>query len=1121
MEIHVESEGDELARWLNSAGLGMHIEAFRRNDVTFDLLWRLSDADLKELGLSLGHRRLAMAAIDELKAARPVPAASSLKGAPEQGERRQITVMFCDLVGSTELSTRLDLDDLRNVLHDYYSSCSRIIEESGGFIARIVGDGILAYFGYPMAHEDAAERAVRASLKIIETIGDTALDAPPRFNVRIGLATGLSVISDMVGSGFSERHAATGLTPNLAARIQSLAGPGMIAVADETRRLAGGLFVYGNMGTHQLQGLDKPVQVWRVLGESTSGIRFDAHRTEIGDCLGRDAELEAISAAWAAAREGQGAIVTLIGEAGIGKSRLLRTAGERFAAGVGVGMLMQCAPNQTATPLHPLTSWIRRETQVGAGTTAEHLAQIANWLGPGTEALDLPLVADLLDLPVPPTPALQHMPPDRKRSLTREALLRHFERRCEAGAVLFMLEDAHWMDGATEDFLRALFRRMADRRFMALITSRPPEKQDWQGAGPVTEVRLEPLRRPDAQRLVNSVCRGKQLPAAVLEVILSKTDGIPLFIEELTATVLESGLLREDGSTLVIDGPMPALDIPSTLRDSLMARLDRLNDAKEVARVASALGREFSFSLLHRVTGHPPGRLRAALDRLVEAQLLFRRGSPPAVEYVFKHALVQQAAYAGQLRGDRQSLHARIIDAIERFEPETAAREPGLMAHHCQEANLPDKEVDYLHAAGLASTRMVAIAEALAYFTRAEQVVAALPPSAHNARRHIDVILGLMEVGRFAILPKRLMELGALARSLAPLAGADTDAVTMSSILFQEGRAHLYSSRYATARQMFSQIRQLGRAHASPQIEFKPGSALTMALCCQGRFNETLEFIDGDTVEHYRSAGSYIDYISALGWIGYARCQAGPGDDGLRFGHMSVQEAELVQSPVYVGGAYIWRSHAYMAARRFDEAVADARRCVAISQQYAVPYLGWHGLVFLSLSLCRAGKLDDAERALEEARTLLAAVAQGHWTLLDYLPTIEAELACMRGDHTRALAAADEAIALAQEFGGLFTEATAWRVKAMSTVRSGGDLDQAHAYFDEAMRLCETGGAHAERCYAHLVWAQALDAAGRAGQAQEAIGQARALALRYAFDLGRCEYGAAALLEERGTALRA
>ena len=1098
----VAPEKNDLVVWLNSLGLGMHAQAFEKNDVTFDLLRTLSDADLKELGLSMGHRRILMRAASQVRPKKPVPRQA------DHGERRQITVMFCDLVGSTEMSGRLDLDDLRNLIHSYYSSCCNIIEDAGGFTARLVGDGILAYFGYPMAREDAAECAIRASLRILETLASGRLDGSSQFNVHIGLATGMSVISDMVGSGFAERHTATGLTPNLASRIQSLATAGSVFVADETRRLAGGLFMYADMGWHQLKGLDKPVQVWRVVGESLSSVRFDAHRTEIFECIGRDAEMNTVLESWNLALSGQCSIVTITGEAGIGKSRLLRTASDQFARLSGLAVLLQCSPNQAATPLHPLIAWIRREARIGSSAGPENLEHLAAWLGGAATPLDLGLIADLLAIPVPDAQALPRMPPDRKRNLTRDLLLRHFNRHTESAPVLFMLEDAHWMDGATEEFLKALFQRMRDRPFLALLTSRPPEKREWSDAGNVRGIRLEPLQPTDAKRLIQNACHGKSLPPAVVSLILARTDGIPLFIEELTATVLESGVLHGESDAPVVAGPLPTMDIPSTLRDSLMARLDRLEGAKEIACVASALGREFTFSLLQRVAGQSPGKVAAALDRLVDAQLLFRRGVPPAAEYVFKHALIQQAAYEGQLRSDRQALHARIVHAIEAHQSETARNEPGLMAHHCQEAILPDKEVDYLFAAGRASTRVVAIAEALSYFSRAEQVIATLEQTSRNVRRHIDIILGLMEVGRFAILPNRLTELGALARSLSAIDGVACDAATLSAIMFQEGRAHLYCGRYTEARRIFTEIRQLGRESGSAQIEMKPASAFSMNLCCQGLFDETLDFINEGNVGRYKEAGSFIDYISGLGWIAYASCQMGPGDDGLRFADLSVQEAMQVQSPIYLGGACIWRSHALMAVRRLDEAVAEARRCVQLSQTHSVPYLGWHGLVFLALCLCRTGRFDEADETLAEARDLLARTAGGQWSLLDYIPAIEAEIACFRGDHARAIASADRAIAVAQAAGGYFAEAIAWRVKAISAVRTGADPQEAQVLFNNAVRLYQRGGARAEQAFATLIWARALHLSGHAEHARESTHAATELARTHGFDLGRCEYGA-------------
>jgi class 3 adenylate cyclase/tetratricopeptide (TPR) repeat protein len=1104
---------DDFLQWLEALGLGKYATRFAANDVGFDTLRLLSDADLKELGLSLGHRRMLQRAIERLPPPTAARAPAAVPLAQTQGERRQITVMFCDLVGSSELSVRLDPEDLRSLIHAYYSSCCKVIEESGGFNARIIGDGILAYFGYPAAREDAAECAIRAGLRIVESVGRESLEGRIRIDVRIGLATGVSLISDMVGIGFSELHAVMGQTPNLASRIQSLAEPGTVTIADETRRLAGGLFVYADHGSHHVKGFSQPVQVWRVLGESRSGARFDAQHSAHVDCIGRDGQLDTLQNAWTRVQQGSSRIVTLVGEAGIGKSRLLRTASERFKPAPGLTVFMQCAPSQATTPLHPLIDWLRRDIGVTPAGAAEDRGRLEAWLGGGATALDLSLIAEFLSVPLVEGMAQPPLPPDRKRHLTREVVLCHFERHSDAAPVLLLVEDAHWMDGATKAFLLALFERMRDRPMMAMITMRPGHSQPWADDTTASEMTLDPLPRADAERLIRNTCRGRRLPTAVFDEILAKTDGVPLFIEELTATILESGLLRNEGTDLVMDGPMPALDIPSTLRDSLMARLDRLSDIKGVARIASALGREFTFSLLAQVSEKPTHQLIAALDRLVEAQLLFQRGVPPEAEYVFKHALVQQAAYDSQLRSDRQALHARIVRAIETHQPETVRQEPGLMAHHCELAGMTDREVDYLYAAGLASTRIVAIPEALSYFSRADAAIARLEPSPRNATRNIDIILGMMEVGRFAILPSRLRALSQRARDLSRGAGVTCDAAMTAAILFQDGRAKLYSSHYTEARSIFQEIRQLGIGHGSLPIERKPASAFGMNLCCQGLFNETLEFINEGNIGYYKESGSFIDYISGLGWIAYATCQTGAEKEGLRFGDLSVREAENVQSQIYLAGAYIWRSHALMAVRRLDEAVSDADHCVTLSAVHSVPYLGWHGLVFLALCQCRSGDLSAATASLAKARALLAQVEDGEWSLLDYLPAIEAEIACFGGDHARAMQSADAAIAIAGATGGHFAEAIAWRVKAISCIRAGGDPDQAQAFFDRAMQWHELGDAKAESAFSALVWAHSLQLSGHPGLAQRWANRAKAMAQHHGFVLERCEHAAAAVLE--------
>lgn len=1094
--------------WLQAFGLEGYAEVFAREAIDFASVHLLSDDDLKALGMTLGHRRILLRAVEQLQgtaAARaPVPAGGG------EGEQRQITVLFCDLVGSSVLARQLDPEDLRSLIHTYYSLCCRVIEESGGFVARVIGDGILAYFGYPQAREDAAECAVRAGLRILEWVGREEVKGLGRIQVRIGLATGLSVVSDMVGVGFSELHAVTGATPNLASRIQSMVEPGTLGVSEETRRIAGGFFVYADLGPHHFNGFDQPVRVWRVVGESRASDRFDAQHAVVVDCLGRDAEMARLREVWDQVRTGRCRIVTVVGEAGIGKSRLLRAARDGFAPRPGATLFLQCAPNQRSTPFHPLLDWLRRDIGLDAAEPHLHRVRLDAWLGDAASALDRFLMADFLSLSIDAISGdlKPSLPPDRKRQLTWALLNRHIERLCRRAPTLLVVEDAHWMDGATRDFLSLLFEQQQDLPLMALVTQRPEMTPVWAGHLAATELTLEPLARGAAERLVHESCRGRTLPAPLVAEILDRTDGVPLFIEELTATIVESGLLPDASDAQPKSGALPALDIPSTLRDSLMARLDRMNDVKDVARIASALGREFSYTLLAQVSEKPAQQLVQALDRLVGARLLFQRGVPPQADYQFKHALVQQTAYESQLRSDRQALHARIVNTLETHRPELARDQPGLMAHHCELAGLTDREVDYLLAAGRESTRVLAIAQALSYYERADAAMARLEPTARNVRRHIDIVLGLMEVGRFAILPSRLRALSERARQMAQREGVTGDDAMTAAILFQDGRANVYTSRYEAARSIFHEIRRLGAAQQSTAIAMKPASAYAMGLCCQGLFSELLEFLHGANIGYYKQI-SAIDHIAGLGWIGYASCQTGSVTEGLRLAHQSVQEAELLQSPIYMAGAYIWRSHAWMAVRRFDEAVADARRCVSLSTVHAVPYLGWHGLVFLALCQCRSGDTEAATASLAQAQALLARLDDGQWSLLDYLPAIEAEIAWARGEAARADELADQALAIALPIGGHFTAGMAWRVKALSALRLGGDVDGAQALFDRAAACHAAGQAQAEACFSAWVWAEALREAGHAQPSRRWADTALSLAEQLGFDLRGCEFGPA------------
>ena len=1099
----------EVDHWLESLGMGRYAAAFAANDIDLEALAELTDPDLQALGLSLGHRRKLLKAIAALRAS----AAPSI--APGDAERRQLTILSCDLVGSTALSARLDPEDMREILGAYHRCCAEQITAAGGFVARFMGDGVLAYFGYPQAHEDDAERAARGALALIEAVAQLRVGHEAALQVRVGVATGIVVVGDLIGDGAAQERGVVGDTPNLAARLQTLAEPGQALIAHTTRQLAGGLFEYRDLGRVAVKGLAEPVQAWQVTGTSAVQSRFTArHETILTPLVGREAELDLLLRSWRHAMAGEGRAVLLSGEPGIGKSRLLRMVSEHVAGSQASEFLLQCSSLQTASPLSPVIAELSRAIGIDRrDTAAANLDRIEAWLGAAADGQSVALLADLLAVPPDARCPSLSLAPDRKKALTQDLLIDLLTNRAAERPVLFMLEDAHWIDGTTQELLLRLLDRVHDKRFLAIVTVRPEHGVPWSSLKFATSLVLMRLGRAEIEQLIRGATRGKALPASVVDQIVAKTDGVPLFVEELTKTIVESGQLREEGDAFVL----PQLVIPSSLHDSLMARLDRLPRAKEVAQVGSTIGRTFSFAMLAAVTAQPADSLVAELERLVEAGLLVQSGVPPLAEYSFRHALIQDTAYESLLKLKRQALHGEIVRAIEADFPEMAVNEPGLLAHHCERADLVDKEVDYLYAAGLASTRLVAIREAVSYFSKAEAILTRLEASERNVARHIDIILGLMDVGRFTILPKRLHALGMKARTLLHGSGFRDDPTRLSSILFQEGRSLLYTGRYKQARVAFQSLTALGRESASEPIIRKGGSAFAMTLCCQGLFSECLDFINRSTIDYYKRTGSVIDYIAGLGWMGYAQCQSGDGDRGLAHNAISAAEADACRSPIYVAGAEIWRSHALMACRRHQESVAAATRCVEIAQPLSVPYLDWHGLVFLALSQCRSGAFAAAAASLAAARNLLD-VAEGAWSLLDYLPAIDAEIACFSGDPTRALSAAAGALAAAAPVDGFFAAALARRVIAVATVRSGGDLADAEAQFERAQALFAAGGANAERAYGSLVWSQALHDAGHVDRARNAATCAVALAAAGGFDLGRCEYGAAQVLQRLGIA---
>jgi class 3 adenylate cyclase len=720
----------DIRAWLRDLGLERYEEAFQENEIDAKILPKLTADDLKDIGVTtVGHRRKLLEAIAAL--AEPAVAPQAEPSAPAdvaprarraEAERRQLTVMLVDLVGSTALSARLDPEDMGQVIRSYQVACAEVVERWGGHVAKYMGDGVLAYFGWPQAHEDEAERAVQAGLALIDALAGLEATAGEPLAARVGIATGLVMVGELIGEGAAREEAVVGETPNLAARLQTLAAPGSVVISQATRRLVGGVFELADLGPQRLKGFAEPLAAWRVGGEVRAEGRFEARQsTGLTPLVGRDEEIALLLRRWQQVKDGEGHVVLLSGEPGIGKSRLVREVRARLQDEPHVRLLYQCSPHHTTSPLYPLIEQLER----AAGFARDELSRarldkLEALLARGTDRLDqaVPLIAALLGVSTEGRSPALDLTPQRQKQLTLAALIEQLEGLAAAQPVLLAYEDMHWSDPTTQELLGLTIERLQRLPVLLLITYRPEFSPPWPAQPHVSVLALSRLGRREGAALVERVVRDKPLPDEVAAQIVARTDGVPLFVEELTKTVLESGLLRDAGERYELAGSLPPLAIPSTLHDSLLARLDRLAPVKEIAQIGAAIGREFSHALLAAVADRPEAELRPALDQLVSSELVFRRGTPPKAAYSFKHALVQDAAYGTLLKSRRRQLHARIAAILEARFPEVVKTQPEVLAHHCSEAGLIEKAVGYWQQAGQLAIRRSAMAEAITQLRR-------------------------------------------------------------------------------------------------------------------------------------------------------------------------------------------------------------------------------------------------------------------------------------------------------------------------------------------------------------------------------------------------------------------
>ncbi len=680
----------------------------------------------------------------------PVEAPPAEPRSPE-AERRQLTVMFCDLVDSTKLSSQLDPEEYREVVRAYQSACTEVIQRYDGHVAQLLGDGLLVYFGYPIAHEEDAQRAIHTGLGIVEAIGALhnrlERDKGIHLAVRLGIHTGLVVVGAM-GSQGRQEQLALGEVPNVASRLQGLAEPNTLVISAATYRLVQGYFACQEFGAQALRGVSQPIAVYRVLQVSGAQSRLDIASTRgLTPLVGRESEVTLLLERWAQVKAGHGQVVLLTGDAGIGKSRLVQMLKDHVADEPHIRWECRSSEYYQNTALFPLTDMFQRLLRFEAHETPDaKLAKLEHALSQYRLPIEesVPLFAPLLALPLPENRSpLPNLSPQRQRQKTLETIVAILLELAEHQPVLFILEDLHWTDPTTLEWLNLVIEQIPTTSILTVLTCRPYFQPAWHHRSYLTEITVHRLHHAQVEQIVTGMTDGKTFPQEVLQQIIAKTDGVPLFIEEITKAILESGQLKALDGHYEFTGAVRTLTIPATLQDSLMARLDRLMTAKVIAQLGATLGRQFSYALLQAVSQLDEVMLQHELGRLVEAEIVYHRGSPPQATYTFKHALIQDAAYASLLKSTRQQYHQRIATVLETQFPETAEAQPELIAHHYTEAGLNAQAVSYWHKAGRSAVQRSAHVEAITHLRQGLALLETLPNTRERLQREVDMLIAL------------------------------------------------------------------------------------------------------------------------------------------------------------------------------------------------------------------------------------------------------------------------------------------------------------------------------------------------------------------------------------------
>jgi predicted ATPase/class 3 adenylate cyclase len=980
-------------------------------------------------------------------------------------ERRQLTVMFSDLVDSTKLSGQLDPEDYREVLRAYQSACSEVIQRFDGYIAQHLGDALLVYFGYPHAHEDDAQRAIHAGLGMLDAMqalnARLEQDTGLRLAIRVGIHTGLTVIGD-VGSGPQHELLALGEAPNIASRIQGIAAPNTIAISAATSRLIHGYFTVEDLGRHTLKGVADPQQVYRVLGASGVQSRLDMAVTRgLTPLVGRDQEVGVLLDRWHQVTEGHGHVVLLGGEAGIGKSRLVQVLKDHVAQEPHFRWECRCSPYFHNSALYPVIDLFQRAFQFQPDDGAvDKLRKMEETVHPYVSVPEvMPLFASLLSVPFDDRYAPLTLTPERQKHKTLEAVLTLLLAVAARQPVLLILEDLHWADPSTLELLALLLDQVPTAQLLTLLTCRPAFQPTWSHRSYLTEVTVNRLSRSQIAQMVVQITGGKPLPAEIMQQLVEKTDGVPLFVEELTKTVLEAGFVQETHGHYALTGTLPPLAIPSTLHDSLMARLDRLSTAKGVVQLGATLGRQFSYDLLQAVAQRDERILQHELGRLVAAELLYQRGLPPHVTYTFKHALIQEVAYQSLLKSTRQQYHQRIAQVLEARFPEIAETQPELLAHHATEAGLTAPAVGYWHHAGAQAVQRSAYLEAMKHCRTGLALLETLPETPQRLQHELDLLitLGPALMATQGQATPEVEQVYARAHGLCQQVEATPQLFPVLQGLWNFYVTH---GRVHTAHEIAEQALHLAQQRQEPPRLMEAHRMVGVTLFAQGAFAPALANLEqalalatppqslAPRVLQDPAVGCHSQVACILWCLGYPDQARTHIHEALALSQQLAHPYNVIFSHSYAASVSLLRRDAQAVHRHADvcHALATEQRN-AFWAAWATMYRGW--------ALAMQGQGEEGAAQIQQG--LAAFRATGGETTVSRWLALLAEVYGNMGQTEAGLTAVAEAFAHMDKTGERYYEAELHRLQGeLLRVRSPDNQSEAEACFHQAIAIARS-----------------------------------------------------------------